>query len=137
MEKVYEKGNSISILKRSFISITIYVVMIIAGCAIVAGLVGGEIIPMEASVYSIGLILLISAFIFTKTLIKLEQLNAIAIWILGTVAATLLLTFGNLLSGARNLSAYLPTIFVSAGGVGSALIIKGKKKRKFSKKNFC
>ena len=133
MSKVYGKNKSNSVFKRCLFCTSVYLVLIIIGCAVVAGLVGGEVISIEESNYGIALTMFVSVFIITKMLAKIEILNSLVILIATTAVSTLILMLGNFCLGCLDMTGLFPSVLITTGGAAGSLLLKRNNRRKFAK----
>lgn len=117
-------------------AITIYLLLLLCGCAITAVLVGSESISFESRKYGTIITLLISGFTLTKLLCREENKRGFLVAAAATIGAILMLSLGNLVLCADDFGGFIPTVLLTACGSVCALIIKGKKRRSSYRKKY-
>lgn len=136
MKRLTVKTMNKPIVIRILTALGVYVLLLLVGCVITTGLVGSEKIPIESCKYGVVLTLLISILAATKILLRSEDRRRYLAPVATTVGALLVLAVGNLILGAEDMSGFVPTALVTAGGAACSLLTKGKNRRVSYKKKF-
>lgn len=102
--------------------------LLLAGAAIIAWLISGEMLAMENISYGVVIILLVASFVSSLIAMSGREIawKSLLIHAVGIVASLLL---GNLVMGIGRVEGILPTALVVFGGCGCALLLKLRPKK--------
>lgn len=129
MAKRFSAQENNNLISKIFLSIAVWLAIVLIGATITAAMIGGEVLPPDAVGHIVVAILILASFAVTKILLSLNLLNPIIVATISAAVSFSMLLFGNWILCNKTIG-LIPTMMTVAAGALCGLLIKRKSRAK-------